>query len=141
MTYNQHRIFENCQKFFQPTNRINVQIIGRFIHQQHIWIAKQCLSQQHPYLLVTVQILHQIFVKLLFDAQATQQLRRITLSIPTIHLRKLTFQLTRAHAIVLRKILLGIQHFLFLHNRPQFVMTTDYGLQNRIIIKRKVVLT
>ena len=141
MTHNQHRIFENRQKFFQPTNCINVQIVGRFIHQQHIWIAKQRLSQQHANLLVTVQILHQIFVILLFDAQATQQLRCITLSIPAIHLRKLTLQLTRAHAIVLRKILLGVQHFLFLHNRPQLMMTTDYGLQNRIIVKRKVVLT
>ena len=35
------------QRFLQPADSIDIQVVGRFVEQQNIWISKQCLRQQH----------------------------------------------------------------------------------------------
>jgi len=36
------------QQFFQPGNRVQIQMVGRLVEQQHVGLLDQCLSQGHP---------------------------------------------------------------------------------------------
>ena len=48
MTDDNHGGFIVIERAFKPTNRMDIQIVGRLIEQQHVGPGEQRLSQQHP---------------------------------------------------------------------------------------------
>ena len=46
MGYDDDGIFEIDQKFFQPCDCIQIQMVGRLIEQQDVRVAEQCARQQ-----------------------------------------------------------------------------------------------
>ena len=56
MGYYNDYIFKINQKFFQPGNCIQVQMVGRLVEKQYIWVAEKCLCQQYLDLLGPCQV-------------------------------------------------------------------------------------
>ena len=69
MGHHDDRIVEIDQKFFQPCDGIEIQMVGRLVEQQDIRVAKESLSEEYLHLLITVQILHITIMKLRSDPQ------------------------------------------------------------------------
>ena len=69
MGYYDNGILEINQKFLQPCDRIQIQMVGRLIQQQNVGITEQCLGQQDLHLQAAVQILHERVVELGADAK------------------------------------------------------------------------
>ena len=46
------------KEVFQPCNGINVQMVGRFVHENDVRIAEQCLCEQDFHLFVTGEVAH-----------------------------------------------------------------------------------
>ena len=140
MTYHQHRVFEIRKIFLQPSHRIHIQIIGRFIQQQVIRITVKCLCQHDTHLFLTAQFPHQHIMLVFLYAQPTQQRSSITLGIPTIQFGKLLFQFRNFQAIFICKISFRIQFFTLFHNVPQHSMSHHNRIHDCIFIPLKVIL-
>ncbi|MNY83281.1 hypothetical protein D3C86_2259480 [compost metagenome] len=56
--------FVTGQEIFQPTNRFNVQMVGRLIEEQNVRIAEQCLCKQDTDFLVAAQLRHFLIVQI-----------------------------------------------------------------------------
>ena len=69
MGHHDNRIVEIDQKFFQPCDGIEIQMVGRFVEKKDIRIAEERLGEEYFHLLVTIQILHITIMKLCPDPQ------------------------------------------------------------------------
>ena len=69
MGYNDDSIFKVDQKFFQPCDGIQIQVVGRLVQKQNIRVSEQCLSKQDFDLLGTDQVFHHGIVKLRLDSK------------------------------------------------------------------------
>ena len=69
MGYNDDSIFKVDQKFFQPCDGIQIQVVGRLVQKQNIRVSEQCLGKKHFDLLCTDQIFHHAVMKISLDSQ------------------------------------------------------------------------
>ena len=74
---NDHDVVKVDQEFFQPPDRIQIQMIGRLIQQKDIRVAEQGTGKQNLYLLIAGQILHQDVMLLCWDPEAVQKGLRV----------------------------------------------------------------
>ena len=51
MGYHDNCVLKVDQKLLQPRNGIQVQVVGRLIQKQDVWVAEQGLGQKYLYLL------------------------------------------------------------------------------------------
>ena len=86
---------------FQPADGVDVQVVGRFVEQQHVRVREQRLGQQHAQLSSRGDGAHRAEVLLQRDAQAEQQLAGAGLGGVAVELGELDFQLGHRHAICL----------------------------------------
>ena len=54
MGYHDHRIFKVDQKFFQPFDRTEIQVVGRLVEKKDVRIAEQGSCKQDFDLFITV---------------------------------------------------------------------------------------
>ncbi len=135
-----NRILKINQKLLQPADRLQIQMVGRLVEQQDIRISEQRLRQQHLHLLAAVQLRHQLIVQLRLNAQTIQQRSRVRFRLPAVQRGKITLQLARTNAVLLRKILLRIDGVLFLHNLVQPLISHNYGGKHLEGVVFKVIL-
>ena len=69
MGNNDNRIFKFDQKFFQPCDRIQIQMVGRLIQKQDIRVTEQRFGKQYLDLIVTAEIAHHRVVQLGTDTE------------------------------------------------------------------------
>ena len=62
------------KEFFQPRDRIQIQVVCRLVKEQNIRITEQRLCQEHFDLLSTGQIFHVLIVEICFDTKSVQQI-------------------------------------------------------------------
>ena len=140
MGYNNNSVLKACQEVLQPVNGSQIQMVGRLVQQQNIWIAKESLCQKYTHLQGRIQLRHLLVVVLLTNTQAIQQLGCIRLSIPAVQLSKFSLQLTSTDTIFITEIWLSINSILFVHNVYQMLITHNNSTKNLILIKGKVIL-
>ena len=140
MTYHQYNILVICQKVFEPADGFHIEVIGRFIQQQNIRIAEQCLRQQYPHLNICGNIFHQLLVHFFFYTQFIQQLCSITFRSIATHFTILMLQFPGLHAISFSEIFFHVNGIFFQHQIPHFFVTHHYGMQHTHFIKTKVIL-
>ena len=51
-----HGAFEVVQEAFQPGDRLGVQVVSRFVEQQHVWFFKQQTAQRNAAALTTGEV-------------------------------------------------------------------------------------
>src|SRR5471030_269786 len=67
------------QKFLEPVDRIQIQVVGGFVEQQGLGVAEQRLGQQHANFLSALQFAHQAAMKVIGNIEALQQNGRVGL--------------------------------------------------------------
>ena len=140
VAHHNHGILERVEEVFQPEHALGVQVVGRFVEQQHVGVAKQGLGQQYAHFLAGPKVGHQRVVLAFHNAEAGEQLGGLVLGIPAFEVGKLAFQLGGALAVGIRKIGLGIQRLLLGHHRIQALVALNHGLQHRLLVVGKLVL-
>ena len=58
------------QEFFQPCDRIQIQVVGRLVQKKDIRITEKCLCKKDFDLLCTGQFAHHIVVKFCLDSKS-----------------------------------------------------------------------
>ena len=96
------------QKIFEPTNRRDVQMVGRFIQKQNIGFSEKSLCEKDFHFLVVANLAHFLAMKLSPDSKTRQENRCVALGFPAIQIGEKTFEFARANAIGIREIRLGI---------------------------------
>ena len=133
-------IFEVDQELLQPGDGVQVQMVGRLIQQQDIGVAEQGPGQQDLDLLGAGQFAHQIGVKLGLDAQTVEQGLRVGFRFPAVHFGKFRLQLAGPDAVLIGKILFGVEGVLFLHDLIQTAVALDDRIQYDLTVVFIVVL-
>ena len=140
MGYNNDCIVKIDQEFFQPCDRIQIQVVCRLIQKKNIRITEQCLCQQYLYLQGRCQLAHLLIMQLGVNSKTVQKGRSIGLRFPAVHIGELAFQLCGLYAVFIRKVFLGINGILFLHDLIQSLISHDNCIQNRICIILEMIL-
>ena len=140
VTHHEHGVFKAGEEVFQPANSFHIEIVRRFVHQQHIGVTEEALGQQHAYLLVTAEFFHRAFMQFFCYTEVAENGGGIAFGVPAVHFGKLTFEFACADAIFVGKIGFGIQRVFFLHDAPKLLMAAENGLQYRNFIEFEVVL-
>ena len=135
-----HRIFKIDQKFLQPCDGVQVQMVGRLVQQQDIRVAEQCLRQQHLDFLRTGQVPHGFVMKLRIDPQAVQQGGSVGFRLPAVHGSKFPFQLAGLDPILIGEILFRIDGVFFLHDLIKAGISHNDRVQNGIFVVLGLVL-
>src|SRR5699024_6192285 len=73
------------QHLFQPTNGVDVEVVGRFVEQEYVWISKQRLRQQHTQLPARSYFTHRAVVLFHWNSHAKQQFTGASFRRVTIH--------------------------------------------------------
>ena len=139
--YHQYCVLEVGQVVFEPHHRFEVEVVGRLVEQQVVGVAEEGLGQQHAYLLLTTQVLHEHVVLLLLDAQTAQQRGGVALGIPPFEFGELLFEFGGPYAVGIAEIGFGIEGVLLLHDVPQYGVAHEYGVDDGKLVEGKVVLT
>ena len=92
------------QQVFQPGNRIQIQVVGGFVQQQHIRLGHQRLRQGHALAGAAREFAHR---RLRIQVQALQRLFDALLPVPSILRFNLRLQRIQIHAFRARQIQLS----------------------------------
>ncbi len=79
MTDDHQHAGEVDQEVLQPSNGVQVKVVGRLIEKQSIRISEQRLRKKNPQLQPARQLGHRPFVKLFLHSKSSEQLRGIRL--------------------------------------------------------------
>ena len=140
MGYNDDRAEVLREEVLQPGYRLNVEVVGRLVHEDYVGISEQALRKQNLDLLVTGQGIHLLVENLLRQTQTLYQLGSVGLSLPAVQLCELGLQLGSAGAVLLGEILLGVERVLLLHDVVQALVAEDNGVLHGVVVERVVIL-
>ena len=101
MGYNDDRAEVLREEVLQPGYRLNVEVVGRLVHEDYVGVSEQALSEQNLDLLVTGQGIHLLVENLLRQTQTLDKLGSVGLSLPAVQLCELGLQLGSAGAVLL----------------------------------------
>ncbi len=125
---------------FQPADGVDVQVVGRFVEQQHVRVREQRLGQQYAQLPAGSDGAHRAEVLLQRDAQAEQQLAGAGLGGVAVELGELDFQLGHRHAICLAHFRQGVDAVAFGLHRPEFLVAHDHRIDDAEVLVGELVL-
>ena len=128
------------QKVLQPRNGINIQMVGRLVHEDNIRIAEQSLCQQDFHLFITGEVCHLLIEQFFRQTQPLNQLGSVGFRLPAVQFSEFRFQFRSQNTVLLGKILLGIEGIFLLHDVVQPLVAHNNGIQNGIGIIGEVIL-
>ena len=140
MGNNDDCVFEVHQEFFQPFDGMDIQMVGRFVQQQDIGVAEQCLCQQNFHFLTTGQFFHLHVVEFICDAQTIQQHFRVGFCRPAVQFCKFAFQLCSLDTVFIGKVFFHVECIFFFSDIVQSFVTIQYTFYYFEFIKQEVVL-
>src|ERR1700688_2974095 len=137
--HNQHSLIL-IEKILQPVDGIEIEVVGRFVEQQCLWMPKQRLRQQHTNFLSARKLRHFPLVLRVWNVEALQENGSIALRGVTVFFADDTFKFAELHAIGIGHFWLGINYFAFFQSSPQTLVAHDHGVDDAILIKGKLIL-
>ena len=140
MRHYDHGIVKVDQKFFQPSDSIQIQMVRRLIQKQDVRVAKQCLGKKNFYFIRARKVLHHGVMEFGTNSKSIQKCSGIGLGFPSVHGCKLAFQFAGTDSIFISKIFFGIEYFFFFHNLVQSGIAHDDRIKNHVFIIFKMIL-
>ena len=128
------------QHAFQPADGINVQVIGRFVQKQYIWLGEQGLRQQYAQLEARGDFCHGRIVQIFGNAHAAQQFGSACFGSVAVVFGKLSFQFGGFHVVVFGSFGVGVNRITLGHRRPHFGMAHHHYVQHAHVFVGKLVL-
>ena len=140
MGYYYYRILKVEQKVLQPHNRLCVEVVGRLVEYENIWIAEECLRKQNFNFLLTVEFAHKHIVIFLSEFEFVEKRRRVALRFPSSKLGKLRFEFCREISVLFAEVGLCVQSVFFIHYLYEFLVSHKHGTHNGIFVKIVLIL-
>ncbi len=134
------RAFVADEKLLQPVNRVQVQVVGGLVEQQRLGMTEECLRQQHPDFLATLQFGHGPFVQCVGDIEPLQEHRGIALRRVAVLFADDALELTEAHAVLVRHVRPRVQGVTLFERIPQPPVAHDDGVDDATAVERVLVL-
>ncbi len=137
--HNQHALIL-IEKILQPMDRIEIQMVRRFVEQQRLRMPKQRLRQQHAHLLPARNLRHFPLVHLVGNVEPLQQNRRVRFGRIAVFLADNAFQFAEFHPVGVGHLMLRVNEFPLFESRPQPLVPHDHRVDHAILIERELVL-
>ena len=128
------------QEILQPGDGGDIQMVGGFVEQDDVGLAEQGPGQQDFDLVPVGQAAHRFIKQILGQAEPLQDPARLGFGLPAVQLGEFPFQLGGEDAVLLGKILFGIEGILLLHDLEQAGIALEDGVQNRLIVVGEMIL-
>ena len=142
MGNNQYRLVlvDFAEVVLQPLNGVEVEVVGRLIEQQVLRLSEEGFCQHDAHFLRIRQFRHLLLVQVLLDTEVLQQLCRIALSLPSVHLGELQLEVGGTVAVRLAHLRFGVKFFTLLHVLPERLVAHEDGIHYLIPVIFEVVL-
>ena len=129
------------KKILQPHDRVDVKTVCRLVKHDDIGIPKKRLRQHDLHLFAFLEVAHHQVKPVVAHAKSLNQTRRLGVSLPTVQFGKFGFQLGRANAVFLGKILFFVDGVLFYLDLIQTLVAHQHRIQYGVFVEGKVILT
>ncbi len=141
VTDDDHRALVAVEHIFQPTNRVDIQVVGRLVQQQNIGVGEQGLCQQHTQFPARSNFAHRQLM--LFDRnfQTHQQFTGTALGGITVVLGKTGLQFGGLHIVFFGGLWIVVDGITLLHGAPHFCVAHQHHVQHTFVFVGKLVLT
>ena len=133
-------MLEIAKIFLQPFHRLQVEVVGRLVEEQVVGLAEESLGEHDAHLLLAGKRAHELIVEVFLDAQAGKEGGGIVLCLVASHVGKFVLQFCNKYAILVSKVLLGIQGIALLHDVPHDGMPLQHGVEYSLVVEFEVVL-
>ncbi len=128
------------QELAQPMDRVEVEVVGRFVQQQRLRVPEQRLRQQHPHLLSTLQLGHRPIVERFGNIETLQQDGRLARRFVAVFVADDPFELAQPHSLVVGHLGPGVEQFPLFERLPQPPVTHDHGVDDAKLVEGVLVL-
>ena len=125
---------------FQPADRVDVEVVGRFVQQQHVRVREQRLRQQHAQLPAGRDVAHRAAVLLGRNADAQQQFTGTCLGGVAVVFGVLGLQVGGLHVVVVRGFRVGVDGVALLCGGPHFGVAHHHHVQHAHVFIGELVL-
>ena len=128
------------QHTLQPMDGVDVQVVGRFVEQQHVGVRKQRLRQQHAQLEAGRNFAHGAVVQFGANASVRQDAGRTAFGVVAAVLGKLPFQFRGAHVVVVGGIRIGVEAVTLGHGGPHLAVALHDCVDDALVLVAELVL-
>ena len=135
-----HRRVRLVQHLLEPADRVDVEVVGRLIEQQHIRVREQGLREQHAQLEAGRDLAHGAVVEFFGDAGLDEDGRRARLGVVAAVLGETHLELRGAHVIVVGGGRVGVDRVTRRHRRPHLGMTLHDDIDDPLVFVAELVL-
>ncbi|MNM24563.1 hypothetical protein D3C81_349960 [compost metagenome] len=125
-----HGAVTRLENRFQPADGVDVQVVGRFVEQQHFRIGEQCLGQQYPQFPAWSHFGHRAEMLFQGNTQAQQQFAGAGFGGVAVHFGELGFQFGHGHAVFFAHFRQRINAVALGFDLPQLFVTHDHGVDH-----------
>ena len=135
-----HRRVVLVERLLEPTNRVDVEVVGRFVEQQHVRLREQRLREQHAQLPARRDVAHRAVVEFLLDADAEQQRTRARLGVVAAVFGELAFGFGGVHVVVVGGFRVRVDRVTLGHGGPHFGVAHHHDVEHAHVFVRELVL-
>jgi hypothetical protein len=125
---------------FEPADRVDVEVVGRFVEQQDVRIREQRLCQQDAQLPARSDVAHRAAVLIDRHAHAEQQLTGTCLRSIAVIFREFRFQIGRLHVIVVGRFRIRIDRVALRHRGPHLGVAHHDDVEHAHLFERELIL-
>ena len=136
----ENSLLDIAEVFLQPLYCVEVEVVGRLIEEEVVWVTEESLRQHHAHLLCVGKLTYELVVAIFLYAKVLKQLGSIALCLPTVHLGKLKLQFCCEVTILFCHLWLRVEALALLHVFPQWLMAHQNGVHHAELVILEVVL-
>ncbi len=135
-----HRRLALVQHALEPANRVDVEVVGRLVQQQHVRVREQRLRQQNAQLQPGRHLAHRRRVQLARDSYAQQQLAGARLRGVAVVLGELRLEVGRAHVVLFGRVGVGVDRVALGHRLPHLAVADHHHVEHAQVLEGELVL-
>ena len=128
------------ERTLEPADRMNVEIVGRLIEQEHIRLREQRLREQHAQFQAGRHFAHRCVVARLGNARIGQDAAGARLGIVAAVLGEHALELGRLHVVRIGGIRVGVNEVALPHRLPQLRVAAHHHIEHPLILVGELVL-
>ena len=128
------------ERALEPADRVDVEVVGGLIEQQHVGLREQRLRQQHAQFQPGRHFAHRSVVKRLGNAGVGEDAAGARLGVVAAVLREYSFQLGGPHVVRIGGIRVGIDAVALGHRLPHFRVALHHHVEHALVLVGELVL-
>ena len=140
VTDDDHGRVVGVQRALEPADRVDVEVVGGFIEQQHVGSREQRLREQHAQLEAGRQFAHRPVMLRFVDAGVDQDAAGARFGGVAAVLRKLALEFGRPHVVGVARVRVGIDAVAFLHRTPHLDVALHHYIEHALVFVAELVL-